>query len=148
MLNETRKKEINLESLLNQTLEISINMNNSRSSAGIISVVDTKKNGSRLMLSKKLVNHLLLGKEVYIAITDEGLIFSNENFKNAIRFEMRDMDNRKVIYNKDLINKLKTIFNLDFQGKSIITFQKYEEINERYILVKMNKGNEGLSDVE
>lgn len=104
---------------------------------GILSIVNTTKNGKRIHLSKTLTNILHLKEDCYIGITSIGIVVSKNEIKNSLHYQLRTMGGKNVIYSSKLVDYVTEKFKLDFKNASCITFKKYEitKINNVEVVV-------------
>ena len=99
------------------------NMN--RTSNGIYSVnIVNNKNGKRISFSKMLSMKLGLQDTIdIVAFEDDGVILISKNLPHDDKstFGLRG-DDKKIIYNAELVETLTEIFNLDFSTKTSRSF--------------------------
>lgn len=82
------------------------------------------KNGKRISFSKALSVKLgLEGTVDMIALEDEGVILISKNlpYDTKSTYELRG-DDKKIIYNSELVQNLTEIFDLDFSTKTSCSF--------------------------
>ncbi|MGG1519021.1 hypothetical protein ABE504_26660 [Paenibacillus oryzisoli] len=106
----------------------------SKSATGesVISVVNTPEHGRRVTISANLISALGSPTTVQIAVNDKGIAIGSQLPDNDSSFMLRKTGSKAVIYSKELVNELTSLFDLDFIGKTSISFYEvtYLTIND------------------
>lgn len=100
-----------------------------------ISIVNTEENGKRIRMSSGLFRNL--GEPAYVGIyTDDNGVYI---FPQESGLKVSKSAN---IYNTSAVNMVTEAFNLDFKGKSSLSFsatvEKAEDTSEKFGFIKMN----------
>lgn len=105
--------------------------------SGVITIVNSLKNGKRIILSKELEELLGLKDTVNIAISDSNghlLFYKVEkpscNTYSLCRQKKGDMSSRLIVYNSALVKEIAEKLNLDFSGTVSVTFYGKKVIDE------------------
>lgn len=120
---------------------------------GIITVVNSSKNGKRIVLGKDVVEKLSLTDSVYISKMDESIAISKNNIANAsAQFRLRESGRRKIIYCGSLVDEITEHMHLDFTDKVCHTlcngsFEVNDESEDKELVVVITVDNE-LTDEE
>lgn len=97
------------------------------SKEAVLSIVCTEKNGKRIAISPKLVlEQLEVEDKVQVAYSaGEKAIILAKNLGGK-DYHLHDLANKKVIYNKPLVEYLKKVIGLDFSKVSTHSFTKVD----------------------
>lgn len=95
---------------------------------GVITIVNTSKNGKRIHLSRRLVEELSLVNTCHIGVTNDSLVISNEEIENSMEVFVRKMGKKSVVYSSSFIDFITKKFKLNFNSKSCITFKDFEKV--------------------
>lgn len=106
------------------------NSRKSKSPNGECTVVNSKKNGKRITLSKNLMEIFNDPEILEIGFTDEGIALSKELPENGTEFTIKKQGNKGVIYSAPLVDEITELFGLDFSDRVSITFVEAEEIED------------------
>lgn len=104
--------------LLNfKPLEARQKNSNGQQQNGILSVINSKKNGKRLVLSKRMVDELKATTQLYVITDGKCVIFSSSSLMdNSFCYRLRDGDSgRKILYCAPVVDELSKILNLSFE---------------------------------
>lgn len=98
---------------------------------GSLSLVNTKKNGKRLMFSEELLNCLEINNEVQIGFLEDNiLVVGAEINSSEPKFKLHKMGNKKVIYFKEIVEMIAEKQGISFQNRTTHTW--YEPTIETY----------------
>lgn len=101
-----------------------------KSPKGNCSVVNSKKNGKRVTLSKYLMEIFDDPEILEIGFTDDGIALSKKLPENGAEFTIKKQGNKGVIYSSSLVDEITELFGLDFSDRVSITFVEAEEIED------------------
>lgn len=105
----------------------------SRGSAdpGVMSVVNSKKNGKRVSLPRAVMDRLNNPKTVQFAFTEGKIAVAEKLPGNDVSFNIRRGKNMAIIYAADLVREIAEQFDLDFTGRTSVTFHdvEYHEVD-------------------
>ncbi|MCM3116314.1 hypothetical protein M3610_13495 [Neobacillus sp. MER 74] len=90
--------------------------------AGVITIINSERNGKRIILSKELMEELLEPELVQIAFSSNEIAIGEEIPNNDHHFNVRKNGAKGVIYSAGLIQEITGLFNLDFSNKVSVTF--------------------------
>ncbi|KAA9005909.1 hypothetical protein F4V43_07510 [Paenibacillus spiritus] len=95
----------------------------------MLTIVNTKKNGKRIVLAPEIVETIGSPSEVEIFLNDSGLVITEALFSGDNTFQLRTSANRYVIYAAELVQEVTEIFNLDFYNTTSLSFRTVQYIN-------------------
>ncbi|WP_052380405.1 hypothetical protein [Paenibacillus camerounensis] len=118
----------------------------------LLTVVNTKRNGMRIAISPIVMAQLGSPETIQIAIGEDGIALAAYLPDNQTRFEVKKMGNKAVIYCAPLVREVTEIFDLDFSGRTSISFSEisymqtvegqriaFFQISERSLQVSVTK---------
>ncbi|GEC92494.1 hypothetical protein [Brevibacillus brevis] len=94
-----------------------------------LTIVNTAKNGKRLMIADELLEVIGADDAVQIAINDEGIAIGNGLPDDITAFNLRKNGKKGVIYSTELVEELTDLFALDFSDKSSVSFPETTYLN-------------------
>ena len=98
---------------------------------GSLSLVNTKKNGKRLMFSEELLNCLEIDDEVQIGFLEDNiLVVGAEINSSEPKLKLHKMGNKKVIYFKEIVEMIAEKQGISFENRTTHTW--YEPTIETY----------------
>lgn len=105
--------------------------------AGLITVVNSQKNGKRVVLSHAVTKLLDLESTVKIALYGNALALSKDSQQITASFKLKDQGRKKVIYSSKLVDEIGLCLPLDFENCVSRTLYgyHYENINGEEILL-------------
>lgn len=105
--------------------------------SGALTIVNSEKNGKRLILSKELEEYLQLTDSIQIAIGSNEpfiLVANSDDIElpryKATRLSKENKKSRLVIYNSSLVLEIASKLHLDFSDTVSVTFYETEYIEE------------------
>lgn len=113
--------------------------------AGYITIVNSQKNGKRVLLAKEVVEKLGLTDKVFIFTLEDKIAFSKNNIQGVGKeFRLKESGGRKVIYCSSLVDEIKYFFSLDFTNRvcytlTNATFEVNEESDNQELVVVIAK---------
>lgn len=86
---------------------------------GVLTLVSSKKNGKRLMLSTELVETLQLGDEkaVMLGFVDKALVMGARLPGKSYAFPLKKMGRKYVLYSVSVVREISRIQNINFDTK-------------------------------
>ncbi|MEK3719247.1 hypothetical protein [Paenibacillus sp. FSL H8-0034] len=88
----------------------------------VFSVINTPGNGKRTTISPNLISKIGSPAKVQVSVNDKGIAISSKLPDNDSSFTLRKTSSKAVIYSKELVDELTALFDLDFSGRSSISF--------------------------
>lgn len=109
------------------------------SNAISISIVNSQGNGKRIAFSKKLTEELTLTDKIYmIPNTDDGeLILSSVPIHDISSSGNLNGTTKKICYSAALVDLLVNAFNLNYKGKTSLSFNEisFEEYDDAKVAI-------------
>ena len=97
---------------------------------GVISIINTEKNGKRIELSKSLMEVLENPKKVQFVLSDNTLAISERITGNDISFNVKPSGKKGIVYSAKLICEITQNFELDYSEKRCRTFSDVEYVED------------------
>lgn len=88
----------------------------------MFALVRTAVNGNRATIDNEVIQMIGATDYVQVALTDKGVAFGCNLPADYVAFPLRKSGNKGVIYSKELVAELTSLFNLDFTAKTSISF--------------------------
>lgn len=123
---------------INKVKEIKITHNTrGASTKGVLTVVNSQKNGKRVTLSKEIFEKLNEPTSVLVGIYDTKLFITKVDLKSAITGSVCIIGKSRNIYSSDLVFKVTELFNLDFSERVSLTLStiEWEELNGQPVAI-------------
>lgn len=100
--------------------------------AGMLSIVNSPKNGKRITLSYDIQEHLNYPDRVQFAFKDGEMAIAEQLPTNGHQFSVRKSGRKGVIYSAALVNEITEMFKLDFKNRVSLTFHDgyYGKVND------------------
>lgn len=120
---------------------------------GWITVVNSSKNGKRILLSQEIVRKLELTDKVFIAKGNNMIAISKNDILGAgAEFRLKETSGRKVIYSAGLVKEIAEVFSLDFLDCVCHTlthgsFETDDESEEKELIAVISKEPVTVDDV-
>jgi len=109
--------------------------------AGLMSVINSKRNGKRITLSDPVLKHLGPVDSVEIAFGDDEIAIAGKLPMNGQRFGIKRSSRKATIYSTGAVQEITDKFNLDFENRVSITFHRgrFGMVNGRpVVIIKVN----------
>ena len=108
-----------------------IQKSKSSSGNGMLTIVNSVRNGRRLEFRKEVAKQLKLVDELTVMYTDVSAIFFRGNGEREGSFRIKKSGERLVVYSGALVDELSSFFDLDFSSGVCHTFTdgEIEEID-------------------
>lgn len=94
--------------------------------AGVISLINSKKNGKRLSLSSALLEYLNNPETVQIGLGDDSIVIGEVLESCDLNYTVRRQDSKGMIYAGGLVEEITSTYGLDFSDRVSITFHEVE----------------------
>jgi len=104
---------------------------------GIISIINSVKNGKRISLSKGLMQKLNCPKTIQFSFYDESIAIAENLPNNKGSFTIKEWKKQFLIYSAPLVNEITRTFDLDFEGITSKTFHEARYMNIEETTVAM-----------
>lgn len=121
--------------------------------SGVLTVVNSSKNGKRLILSKEMVDKLSLIDSVTVAYDElnKQFAFLKAAVEGHQTFRLRKFEGRMVIYCAELVRNIAEAFELDFSDRvcHTITQGKYvtdEDTGELMLIIEKSMSEVSVSE--
>lgn len=105
--------------------------------AGVMSVVNSAKNGTRIVISQQVQHTLQEPSSVQVGFIEDGMVLGAHIGDEYTSFNLRKHGAKRVIYNKGLVEQITNHFGLDFTNRTSITFHSvsYKKLNGQTIAI-------------
>lgn len=161
MLINTKKQETNQQTTAGQVVDYNaLNFRAPKSkhspkaanSPCKLTIVNTIGNGKRITIADDVLLSVGADHEVQIAINDEGIAIGSELPGDMNSFTLRKAGKKGVVYSTKLVEELTELFELNFSGKSSISFSDMTYLDNgdqrvAYIVLKQ-QGDSNDADIE
>lgn len=119
------------EFLANLRPSKSISINRNADGAGILSIINSKRNGKRLALSAELLSNLNNPQTVQISFSDNELVIGkaipNCGDNSCL---IKPYKNKGMVYSSELVDEISENFSLNFFEKTSLTFHKVRYLSK------------------
>lgn len=120
--NEEEEEELDFIDLSEFTPVKSKSKAKESTEAGIMSIINSKKNGKRITLSKHLIQKLKVDKAINIALSSNAIVIASADAEIGNEFPFKVSGNKVIIYSADLVNEITMHYGLDFSDCVSKTF--------------------------
>ncbi|WDH82264.1 hypothetical protein [Paenibacillus urinalis] len=93
------------------------------SAAGVLSIVNSD-NGKRVVISSGVAGKLQLAETVQIGYAPNFIVIAVELGEGYTSYELKKYGAKKVVYSSGLVQEVTNYHQLDFSGRTSITFSK------------------------
>lgn len=90
--------------------------------AGVLSIVNSKKNGKRVSLSRELMEQLANTETVQIGFTDQLIAISEYLGDQYTSYMLRKSGSKSIIYSSELVKQITEKYHLNFTNRTSFTF--------------------------
>lgn len=114
---------------------------NANGAAGLLTVINSKRNGKRLEIRKEVAEKLGILDEVAVAYDNNSAILFVPTAEEEVKtFKVRKSGSKFIVYSTQLVDEITKFFALDFTSTVCHTFvdgeyEVYEETNERGLVI-------------
>lgn len=121
-------------------------------SLGLLTIVNSKRNGRRIEFRKELVEKLGVTDTITVCYDEERVIFFKPSeASDTVVFNVRESSGKAVIYSYQLVEELTQFFGLNFDDRVCHTigeggFDAFEEDGQPVLFVKRTSTNETLCE--
>ncbi|MTV49617.1 hypothetical protein GJ688_11575 [Heliobacillus mobilis] len=91
--------------------------------SGVLSVINTKKNGKRITLSSELMARLNDPETVQFAFREDQIAIAEKLPNNETSFGLKRCGSRSIVYAAKLVEEVTQRFQIDFCERTTYTFQ-------------------------
>lgn len=95
-----------------------------RSNQGAITIVNTKKNGKRIVFSKNILDELGNPPKILISCSDKEIAIGERLHDNENYLNIKYYKSKGILYSSGIVNELTEIYKLDFSNRTSITFSE------------------------
>lgn len=92
--------------------------------AGVITIINSKKNGKRIILAKELVQKIKANGAINIVLANDAIVIASADAAIGNEFPFKVSGNKVIIYATDLINEITDHYDLDFSNCVSKTFHR------------------------
>ena len=92
--------------------------------AGVLTIVNSKKNGKRLSFAAEVIKELQVEEDVQIAFVGEGIAILPPSELELEQFKLKKDGSKYIIYSSPLVQEITKVYNLDYSNRTSITFPK------------------------
>lgn len=105
---------------------------------GVLTIVNSKKNGKRIEILESLSNELDLEDDIQIGVLGNGLVLSKSLPNVSQHFSLKTVGKKRVIYSSELVKEIIDVLNLSFEGRVSRTLRGIElEENQGVMLARV-----------
>lgn len=99
---------------------------------GVISIINSQKNGKRLALSDQLLSKLNYPSTIQVSFTESELVIGESIPKCTNSYNINTSGKKGLVYATALVLEICDTFNLDFSNRTSMTFDQviYQKIGE------------------
>jgi len=108
--------------------------------AGVLSVVNSEKNGKRVSISSEVMNRLKNPETLQVGFLEGNLVIGRSLGDSYTSYTLKKQGAKQIIYSKELVEQMTDLCELDFSERTSITFPKasYQKMNDEVVaLVSM-----------
>lgn len=118
----------------------------------ILTVVNTSKNGKRVVIAPELIERIGSPEKVVVAFDEGGIAFSNEFSDPGSALPLRKTGSKLCIYSAELVETITETYNLDFSKITSVSFQDvmYVDLDNENVaaFVTLTESDSNLSSDE
>ena len=98
------------------------NISTAKSPAGVCTVVNSEKNGKRVMFSKDIMECMDNPQKIEACFTESGIALAKKLPENGVEFNVKKIGNKGAIYCSPFVKEITKMFGLNFENRVSITF--------------------------
>ncbi len=120
------------------------------STKGVLTIINSQKNGKRITLSKEIFDELSEPTSVVVGFYEDKLLITSTDLKEAIGGTVCVLGKNRNIYCTDLVEKITDLFNLDFSERVSITLStlEWEELDGQPVALLSNPETTTITNEE
>lgn len=105
--------------------------------AGVMSVINSVKNGKRVSISREIMNKIGQLDSVQMGFMKNGIVIGQYLSDTNTSYQLRTKGAKKLIYSKGLVEQITEYFSLDFSNRTSITFHEatYQKLDGNIVAV-------------
>ncbi|MFQ9697343.1 MAG: hypothetical protein ACLRY5_10990 [Zhenhengia sp.] len=92
--------------------------------AGVLTIVNSKKNGKRLSLAGEVIETLQCKEKVQIGLVGKGIAVFPLGKQDLEEFRLKKEGSKHIIYSGPLVQEITERYKLDYSNRTCITFPK------------------------
>lgn len=107
---------------------------------GILTIVNSKKNGRRLSFAAEVIKTLQVKEYVQIALVGKGIAVLPPGELELEQFKLKKEGSKYIIYSSSLVQEITKVYKLDYSNRTSITFPKVkykEEEGNKFAYIKI-----------
>ncbi|THF72483.1 hypothetical protein [Cohnella fermenti] len=95
-----------------------------------LTIVNTSKNGKRVVLSEELLETIGSPEKIQISLIENGIAICEQFSKAGTFYRLRPTGKKRCVYSAALVDLLTDDLQLDFNGRTSLSFREVEYISE------------------
>lgn len=105
--------------------------------AGVMSVINSVKNGKRVSISREIMNKIGQLDSVQMGFMKNGIVIGQYLSDTNTSYQLRTQGAKKLIYSKGLVEQITDYFGIDFSNRTSITFHEatYQKLDGNIVAV-------------
>lgn len=131
-------KEVNGWNIDDFTPSKSNGITNGGTRGGVMSVVNAET-GKRVVIKKEVLDRLGVEEKVQFSFSKGAIAIGAKIINNSNYFNIKMGKNKGNIYSSGLVSEITDLYNLDFTGKTSVTFDNFEYKNIQGVEVAIIK---------
>ncbi|MGE7913248.1 hypothetical protein [Lysinibacillus xylanilyticus] len=120
---EKQEQQVNLADFIPSNCK---GINKATSTAGVLTIVNSQRNGKRVVLSKELMKELNEPNEVQISYGSDAIAIGADIPSNDNYLTLKTQKAKSVIYSSELVNEITVLYDLKFVGIVSQTFYQVQ----------------------
>lgn len=112
---------------VNDLIEVSAKQSSSSlRGEGVLTIVNSEKNGKRLMIAKDVMGRLGECETIQISITKAGIVVGETIPGNSKKFRVKKQGTKSIVYAAGVVREITEQFGLDYSERVSMTFSEVE----------------------
>jgi hypothetical protein len=99
------------------------------SKASSLTIVNTKRNGRRITIAREVIVKIGSPTLVQIALNKTGVAIGKDLTGDDNNFQLRNAAKNAVIYSSELVQEITDTFDLDFTGRTSLSYHEVTYLN-------------------
>jgi hypothetical protein len=112
------------------TLSTSKSISRASGEAGVMTIINSKRNGRRITFPASVIKRLGDPESVQFAFLPDKIVVSHKLPDNENSLCFRKDGNKYILYASELVHEITEMFGLDFNDRVSITFHGIDYIND------------------
>lgn len=107
------------------------------SRAGVITIINSLKNGKRITLAKDSMENLNYPDNLQFSFSNDSIVIGEVLPENDNHYNVKKKNSKGTIYSYGLVNEITEQFNLDYNGIVSMTFDdvKYTSFEDNPVMI-------------